>query len=184
MYSPVMSPSSLLASKMAGFWKMKVAAAGREGGRGREAGNEQRCARQQQQGRRPKHSSRILHSTQSRHGTAQLLRCAASWTPGKAAPDNKHPGKPGSAPVPLEPSRLRVSLTSGMVGSSMPLMNCMLLAMATTRRAASGARTEARAAAGRARVKAAAARGAARGAGGGGAGEGIVRTAGHTEWAG
>lgn len=53
-----------------------------------------------------------------------------------------------------------------MVGSSMPLMNCMLLAMATTRRAASGARTEARTAAGRARVKAAAARGAAQGAGG------------------
>ena len=31
MYSPVMSPSSLLASKMAGFWKMKVAAGRGEG---------------------------------------------------------------------------------------------------------------------------------------------------------
>jgi len=47
--------------------------------------------------------------------------------------------------VPLEPSRLRVSLTSGMVGSSMPLMNCMLLAMAMTRRAAIGARVAGRA---------------------------------------
>lgn len=55
------------------------------------------------------------------------------------------------APVPLEPSRLRVSLTSGMVGSSMPLMNCMPLAMHTVLGAA--ARTGR--AAGRARVNAA-----------------------------
>lgn len=49
--------------------------------------------------------------------------------------------------MPLEPSRLRVSLTSGMVGSSMPLMNCMPLAMHTVL----GAAARAGRAAGRAR---------------------------------
>jgi hypothetical protein len=64
-------------------------------------------------------------------------------------------------PVPLAPSLLRVSFTSGMVGSSMPLINSMLLAMQTicgrATRLAAAWRT-----AGRARVNAAALGAAAR----------------------
>lgn len=69
------------------------------------------------------------------------------------------------APVPLAPSLLRVSLTSGMVGSSMPLMNSMLLAMQVT--CGRAARTATARVAGRARVNAEAALGAAGPKGGG-----------------